>query len=333
MMRIGVVGAGLSGLVLARRLSRVADVAVFEKSRGPGGRVATRYAGSFEFDHGAQFFTARTAAFRELLQPLLADGIIANWPAEFVELDRDRVTASRQWHDDYPHYVGVPRMNSIGKYLAAGLDISYETTVDRLARKGRSWALFDSANNDLGRFDWLVLTMPAPQTRQLVSELDDVVALCDEREMRACVAMMLGFTEPLDLRWHAALVRNTDISWVSVNSSKPGRGDAFTLVVHSTNAWADSRIDDDIDDIREHMLNEASLVTGEDLRTAAHCEMHRWRYANTDRQSGPPSYIDDDRQLALCGDWLVRGRIEAAFTSAEDLARKFKERIGRDSRR
>ena len=47
MTRIAIVGAGLSGLVVARRLGDIADVTVFEKARAPGGRIATRYAGDF----------------------------------------------------------------------------------------------------------------------------------------------------------------------------------------------------------------------------------------------------------------------------------------------
>ena len=327
MTRIAVIGAGLSGLVVARRLGEIADVTVFEKSRGPGGRIATRDAGDFEFDHGAQFFTARTTAFREFLQPLLADGVIANWPAQFAELDRDRVQALRSWRDDYPHFVGTPRMRRVGRYLSEGLDIRFETTVARIVRSNGRWTLFDAADSDLGQFDWLVLTAPAPQTAALAKEFPEVVSLCDGRTMRGCFALMLGFAEPVELPWQAALVRGADISWVSVNSSKPGRNEAFTLVVHSTNAWADEHIDDDIDSVTEHMMTEVSQVTGRDLRIATHCQVHRWRYANIDKQTGPSCFVSDELRLAVCGDWLVRGRIEAAFTSANSLGHELQERL------
>ena len=327
MTTAAIIGAGLSGLVVGRRLRERAEVAVFEKSRAAGGRIATRYGGDFEFDHGAQFFTAHTPAFQEYLQPLHAAGVIANWPAQFAELDRDRVTASRPWHEDYPHFVGTPAMNSIGKHLSAGLDIRFKTAVTRFARSNGQWALYDDANTNLGHFDWLVLTMPAPQTGNLAEAYPEIVSLCRERTMRGCFALMLGFQDALELPWQAALVRNADISWVSVNSSKPGRKEGFTLVVHSTNAWADAHIDDDTDSVLEHMVREASLVTGQDLSVAAHCQAHRWRYANIDKQTGPACFIDERRQLAVCGDWFLRGRIEAAFTSANELARELEQYI------
>ena len=318
--RIAIVGAGLSGLVVARSLQTHADVTIFEKSRGPGGRMATRYSGKFEFDHGAQFFTARSARFRAFLQPLIDAGVVANWKARFAEYDGNCLSTLRSWNDEYPHYVGTPRMNRIGKTLSADLDVVFEADISAVDRGRDGWTLSDSNGAETGPFDWLVMTSPAAQTAALAQGFAGLSAFCGERRMLGCFALMLGFARPIDLPWHAALVRNADISWLSVNSSKPARGSAFSLLVQSTNAWAEAHLEKDRDFVLEHLLDAASQVTGEDLRAAVHRQAHRWRYANIDRQSGPTFFVDDDSRLAACGDWCVRGRIEAAFTSASDLA-------------
>lgn len=325
--KIAVIGAGLSGLIVARRLCGAAEVTIFEKSRGPGGRMATRRRAEFEFDHGAQFFTAHSGEFREFLAPLLADGVVANWQAAFAELDRNGVRALRSWDDDYPHFVGTPAMNRIGKYLSDGLNILLETTVAGISRRDGSWALLDDDDRELGRFDWVVLTAPAAQTGKLAIAHPALIDVCRARTMRACFALMLGFAEPMILPWQAALVRDADISWMSVNSSKPGREPPFTLVVHSTNAWADAHLDDDSDGVLEHLLGEAVAVTGAKLDAAVHQQVHRWRYANIDKQAGPTCFIDDEARLAACGDWFLRGRIEAAFTSANELAARLLDRL------
>lgn len=327
MSRIAIIGAGLSGLVLARRLGDVAQVTIFEKSRGVGGRMATRYADDYEFDHGAQFFTARTRAFREFLQPLVEDGVVANWAPKFEELDRHGTRGRRDWGEKCPHYVGMPRMNAVGKYLSTGLDIRKSTRIVEIRQDKGTWGLVDSHEHCHERFDWLVLTAPAPQTATLASAYPALTGLAEAREMRACFALMLGFSAPLDLPWQAAVVRDADISWMSVNSSKPGRADSFTMLVHSTNAWAAVHIDDDIDTVRAHMLAEASAISGVDLRVADYCDVHRWRFANVDKRGEPEFYIDDSENLAACGDWFLRGRVEAAFTSANALASKLRNRL------
>jgi predicted NAD/FAD-dependent oxidoreductase len=69
-LKIAIIGAGIAGLTLATLLNQNQpdiDVVHFEKSRGVGGRMATRYTATHSFDHGAQFFTLRTNSFRDFL--------------------------------------------------------------------------------------------------------------------------------------------------------------------------------------------------------------------------------------------------------------------------
>ena len=116
-MKIAIIGAGISGLTTAINLDKNSDITLFEKSRGAGGRICTRYTDSYNFDHGAQFFTARSPEFKEFLKPLIKSGVIDNWKARLIEV-RDNVIINRQqWNNDLPRYVGVPSMSSIGKYL------------------------------------------------------------------------------------------------------------------------------------------------------------------------------------------------------------------------
>ena len=171
MARIAIVGAGLAGLALARTLNDRAGVRVFDKSRGCGGRLATRRAGPFQFDHGAQFFTARSEAFQAFLAPYLEQGVVARWDAEFVEFDGAHIGHRRSWADGPPHFVGAPAMNALPKAIAAGLDVVLETRVGAVARVDGYWQLHATDGGDLGAFDWLVLALPAPQAHELLPDL------------------------------------------------------------------------------------------------------------------------------------------------------------------
>ena len=322
MARVAIIGAGLAGLTVARQLDRKAGITIFEKSRGVGGRMATRYDADFEFDHGAQFFTARTPQFRQFLGPLIDAGVVANWPASFVELRGSTVTAARRWDDDYPHFVGAPRMNEIGKYLARGLDVRLQTRVGAIEKSALGWQLWSESGAELGCFDWVVLTAPAAQAAALGEHIPNLDAACAAATMHACFALLLGFEERLALDWDAALVRESDISWISVNGSKPGRSNRMTLVAHSTNAWADAHVDQDAGDVQEHLVGQLARVLPVDVSGAVVTRLHRWRYANLDRRRGPAFFLDRISRAAACGDWFIRGRVEAAFTSGFALARE-----------
>jgi len=281
--------------------------------------MATRRAGPFEFDHGAQFFTAQTRAFHAFIEPLLNAGVVADWPARFAELQRDRIVATRRWGGDNPHYVGFPAMNAVGKALASGLDIRLGTAVHTLAQDGARWQLFDDGQRLLGEFDWLVVTAPAEQAAELLASTSIGAAAANVR-MQACYALLLGFDTPVDLPWQTAIVRDADISWISVNNSKPGRPESFSVVVHSTNAWANAHMDRDSEAVQRHLAGEFTTVTGIDIGAASFVDLHRWRYANADRHDGDLYALDTGQRLAACGDWFVKGRVESAFTSASALA-------------
>ena len=319
MSRIAIIGAGLAGLHVTREMARAHEVVVFEKSRGPGGRMATRYADDWHFDHGAQFFTARTDAFRRLLSPLIDAGVVAHWPARFAEISGSKITKQYQWDADYPHFVGVPNMNAVGKYLAQELDIRTSTGISALEPIDSGWAVVTSSEHAEGPFDWVVVAAPAQQTAALLPTESPLHRISADCHMKSCYALMLGFDRPLDTRFDAAVVRERDISWVSINSSKPGRGDATAVVVHASNAWSDRNIDTDLKTVQGHMLDEFGAATGIDYGDTRHVDVQRWRYANIDSQHEVADQVDAERRLAICGDWLVRGRVESAFLSSERL--------------
>ena len=122
MKRIGIIGAGLSGLLLANRLQDKAKVTVFEKSRGVSGRLATRRIGAYEFDHGAQFMTARSKKFKKFLQTLINEGEITEWQPRVLTLSAGENSYIRPWFE--PHYVGTPAMTTRGMDVEAARRIA-----------------------------------------------------------------------------------------------------------------------------------------------------------------------------------------------------------------
>lgn len=319
MTRIAVIGAGIAGLTLARQLKEMADVEVFEKSRGPGGRVATRYEDPWRFDHGAQFFIARSDAFKAFIEPLKAKGTIKPWLARFTEVNGGNPSI-RQWDNDWPHFVGTPGMNTIGRALSEELNLKLNTKVESINRDASGWRLTSTSNDDLGLFDWVVATAPVEQSLALLPGSFTHRKALGNIKMKGCYALLVGLQDDIDRNFDAALVRDADISWVAFNATKPERNLAVTLVVHASNAWADAHMDSSLSDVQAHMLSQLRSITGWALSEPAFVKVHRWRYANIDSQSGPQSYIDPAQKLAACGDWCIRGRIESAFLSAHSLA-------------
>lgn len=320
MVKIAIIGAGLSGLAVANLLQSKADISLFEKSRGVGGRIATRREEPYYFDHGAQFFIARSQAFQNFLAPMIEAKVIQPWCARFAEIDRCQITQQRQWHANQPHYVGVPTMSAIGKYLSQNLMIYGETKIMTMEKQSPGWLLRDQHQCEYGHYDWVISTLPAPQAALLIPNELSIHAQSAAVVMKSCFSLMLGFTEPWSLDFDAALVRNANISWISVNSSKPQRNKAFCLLIHSTNQWADQHFADEPNAVIHQLSQASAAILGSQIHGAEHKAIHGWRYANIDSQPGPGFSIDANAQIGVCGDWLLKGRVEAAFLSGYRLA-------------
>ncbi|MFT7460835.1 MAG: renalase [Planctomycetota bacterium] len=319
---IAIIGAGLSGLAVANILKEYADITLFEKARGVSGRMSTRQAEPYLFDHGAQFFKARTDEFKAFIDPMIQEGVIARWDARFVEIVDREVISKRKWGEELPYYVGLPGMNAIAKHLGQGLDIQLGTRVQSMKKQQGKWNLADGQGNALGDYDWVISTIPAEQAVELLPSSLPCHSTIRATTMKGCFSLMLGFEHVLPLEFDAALVRGEDISWISVNSSKPGRNDAYCLLVHSTNKWADEHIEDDRDKVMEYLCQQTGEIIGYAVNAAEHKAIHGWRYAYIEKQSGDSHFIDCEAHVGVCGDWLVQGRVEAAFTSGFGLANK-----------
>lgn len=318
MTRIAIIGAGIAGLSLAQALQPHAQVTVFEKARGVGGRMSARYADPYAFDHGAQFFTARDPAFRAFLAPLLDQGTVAPWQPVVAALAPGAARQSVAWTE--PHYVACPNMNGLCKALASSLNVHTSTEIGPLTvRTSSGWELTDTAGNKLGVFDWVVSTAPHPQTARLFAEsLIDGQAL-PERGLLPCYALMLGFNGQWSQPWQAATVTRSPIAWVALNSSKPARNQhPSSLVIHATHEWSAQQLESDPAEV-EASLMQALQALDVDVGDVAYRSLHRWRYALADKSAPSGPYFHAAAGLAAAGDWTGAARVEDAWLQAMQL--------------
>lgn len=320
--RIAIIGAGVSGLTLAQNLKDHAEVLVFDKARGVGGRMSTRFAEPFYFDHGTQFFTARSKAFQVFIAPLIAKGIVAEWKGKVITYQADNTIKNRLWFE--PHYVAVPNMNSLAKYMAEGLDVRLNTEVATLKEKrSDGWYLHSTDGSHLGVFDWVISTAPPVQSVNLLqSVLADDSALHRAR-LKGCFTLMIGINAPWTKPWMAAKVHQNPIEWIAVSSSKLGRNkDITSLVVHSNNDWADSHLEDDLHQTQDYLLQQFEAITGISCKKNDYICLHRWKYALMDENEKSKTYFNPHINIAATGDWASASRIEAVWLNAVSLAKE-----------
>jgi len=321
MPHIAIIGAGIAGLTLAQQLQQHNTVRVFEKARGVGGRMSTRYAPPYSFDHGSPYFTAKSDAFRQFLEPLVAGTHIAAWNAPTVSLVPGH--APQPYTETETRYVGFPHMNAVCKQLARDIDVHTGTEIAPLTGIGKGWQLTDPSGNSLGAFDYIISTAPAPQTARLFAAVLPADALPPASPMRACHTLMLGLSTPWPHAWSVAHVKESPIGLLTLTNSKPGRDhQATSLVVHATPAWSEAHLEDAPERVEAALLHALKTVIG-NVPEQAHAALHRWRYAHAPATLQQGSYLDHTLGLGAAGDWTGEASVEGAWTQAMLLAGRF----------
>src|SRR5689334_16251274 len=117
MGHVVVVGAGIAGLLAARRLQERGHTAQVLDSVGvPGGRLATVALGGGRGDTGAQFFTVRDSAFRDVVDGWLAKDLVFVWSTGWSS-----GLASQPVVEPFPRYAARGGMAALAARLADGL--------------------------------------------------------------------------------------------------------------------------------------------------------------------------------------------------------------------
>lgn len=327
-LRVAVIGAGAAGAMTARVLSDQGhEVCVYDKARGPGGRMATRRAGALAFDHGAQTLTLRDPRLARLRDAWAARGIIAPWP-------RVDDHADTRW-------VAAPGMNALVRHLLEGIEVRYECQLTSLRRVAGHWCLDVCGGPVVEGVDCVVIAIPAPQVRSLLaSDAGSITAPDGWDEALARVAyapcwalMMAGLpfggaraSERLDRLRRDGFARDASaravLGWIAHDAAKPDRRpEADTWVVHAAARWSAAHLElapAEAGETLWHAFAEQLALPAADR--PAHLAVHRWRFAQVETPLGQDCLWDQATLLGACGDWCLGARVEAALLSGVAMA-------------
>ncbi len=338
---IAVIGAGLSGLVCAQQLvSQGRRVQVFDKGRGVAGRLSLRrvlpgddrsligrwQGAPLQFDHGAQYFTARSDEFRQQTSSWQNRGLVQVWEGDFPTLSEGELGPDPG--SGSPRYVGVPGMNELCKDLAEWLDVSSGVRVTQLLRQPGGWRLqietlrTEEPAEVEETFAAVVCTIPAPQAIEL---LPAEVAFRDELasvRLAPCRCALLAFAEPIPVSFSGAFVQNSPLRWIAREQSKPRRPQEYdTWVLHASPEWSRETVQEPNEHLSAQLLKAFSEALGLPLSPPVYFAMHRWLYAIPEVHLEQGCLVDPLLQLVAAGDWASGARVEGAYLSGLSAAR------------
>lgn len=330
--RVAVIGAGVAGAACAVGLQHGGlQVTLFDKSRGVGGRMATRRVvwtdahgleKSADVDHGAQCFSALHPRFRAVMARAVSLGCAASW--------QPRIHAAWPAVTERQGFVALPDMPALCQHLLSAVPVRLNQQVQSLRRDADGWYVCVTGGRETGPFDQVVLAMPPAQAAALLAGHHDGWAEALKAiRMQPCWTLM-AVTDDIDWPWDAAEPESGPLSWVARNDRKPGRqapDGTATWVAHATAAWSAVHLEEDPQAVagalREALARQlACQPTSGRLLRWHHSSAHRWRYAapSAAAPDGLEAWWNGELGLGVCGDYLGGGDVEAAWRSGDELA-------------
>lgn len=333
--RVVVIGAGAAGLTAARDLVGAGyEVTVVDKGRAVGGRLASRRVGDADFDHGAQFVTAKHDDVRDVFDGWQGAGALVPWFTGSPDAP-ERPDAARDGHDHvsdgHPRFRGSPRMRSLAEHLAAPLpDVRTGLRVTEVRADAGGWLVTAVPVDDSDPVHLtataVLCTAPLPQTLALLDA--GGVGLTDRVETALrpvtydpTIAVLAVPVGPTSLPNHGALrLAGGPVSWLG-DGLRKGTSPTPAVVAHasvdvSRDLWAASD-----EEVADRVLTAARPYLGVD---ASAVYVHRWRYATP---TGAPPGGDDlalldhaPAPIAFAGDAFAGGRVEGAVRSGRAAA-------------
>ncbi len=317
--RVAIVGAGMTGVTAGRALASLgATVTVFEKSRGPGGRMATRRTETGAFDHGAQYFTARDTRFLAQVGAWVRAGIVERWEG--------RISQCRNGHcepvtGETQRYIGTPAMNAPVVHLARDLDVRLRTTVTSIERAPGGPPTVRTDDGGAQSFDAVIVTVPPAQAAAMLPDESVLAAGLSSMEMRPCWSVMVCFDAAPDVDFDAAFINSGPLSWACRDSARPRREAGHRWVLHGSPAWSQMHLADEAGAVADDLITAFFEHAGLAPIATTFAQAHRWRYALAVDALDQGCVWDPRHHIAVGGDWCHGSRIEGAYLSGLATAR------------
>ena len=304
-MQIAVIGAGISGLVCARRLvAKGHQVVVLEKSRSLGGRCATRKFGDHVVDTGVQYFTLRDAEIRKEVEEVAG--------GHLRKLEKPILVNGEMYRPGEERFYLAPGNNRLGAFLTEGLEVRKETEVETVSRINGKWSIAGA------EYDVAISSAPWPQTAGLFG-LDKTMTSYDPN-----LTVLLEYKISWDEAAYATMGPHgkDPLAWVACENAKAGRiqeGRAVYVIQASAEYSRENLEKKPEDWIRDLQLRFEEEWGMDPVQRGA-VFGHRWRYARREGSLGELKGLPEG--LYVCGDSIIDSRLESVWKSGNETARK-----------
>ena len=317
-----VIGSGISGATIANLLSKKHTVDLFDKARGPGGRSSFKRLDKVKgFDHGTQYISPKTLAFKKFTKELIRKKVLKNWGGKHLFLNQ-----IKKEKINHTKIIGRKGNNDISKYLLKNINCYFQNELKKIDYKQKKWIL-TFANGQKKIYEKLILTCPFPQLFKLAKKFIKSPFIKKKIKMDANITVMITIKKT-NKNISSYFFNDKILGWTAKENSKKrfkSKLDLWTL--QSTYNWANKKINKNQENLELNskvLIDNFFKLTGIKKTKILSSLNHGWKFSSNPKPLNVKSYWNSSLGLGVCADWFVGPRLESGWISANDLYKKIK---------
>jgi predicted NAD/FAD-dependent oxidoreductase len=315
-----VLGSGIAGSTIANLLSKKYSVHVFDKARGPGGRSSNkRFKNNLSFDHGVQYISPKSKIFSKYIQKLHKNKILKIWDDNHLDFTFEKKPFSTK-------YVGKRANNDLVKYNLKNIKQSFASPIEKINFKQYFWEI-TLKNKSKHQFKSLIITCPFPQLKKLAKNYLEKNILKLKVQMQPNITVMLALKNQKTLPISSIKFDDDILAWAAnENSKKRFKSNINLWTLQATLKWSKKTINKYKSDksIMSQLITRFIKLTGFEKKKIIFKKIHGWKYSYNYEKTPYLSIWNKKINLGVCGDWFNGPKVENAWLSANDLAKKIK---------
>ena len=320
MLDFCIIGSGIAGSTIANLLSKKYSVHVFDKARGPGGRSSNkRFKHNLSFDHGVQYISPKSKLFKKYINKLYRKKILKNWDDNHLDFTFEKKSFSSK-------YIGRRANNDLVKYNLKNIKQSFASPIERINFKKYFWEI-TMKNKSKHQFKSLIITCPFPQLKKIAKHYLDKKILKLKVQMQPNITVMIAFKNQKNLPISSIKFNDDILAWAAnENSKKRFKSNINLWTLQATLKWSKKTINKYKTDksIMNQLISRFIKLSGFKKNKMIFKKIHGWKYSYNYEKTPYLSIWDKKINLGVCGDWFNGPKVENAWLSANDLARKIK---------
>ena len=320
MLDFCVIGSGVSGSTIAHHLSKKYSVHILDKARGPGGRASNkRFKQNLSFDHGVQYISPKSKEFLKFIKALCKKKEAKIWTGNHLDFTFEKKEISEK-------FIGMKGNNFISKFYIKKIKKNFQSSVKSIFNNKFFWEI-KLDNGEYIQAKSIILTCPFPQSKKIAGKYLEKKISNLKINMEPNITTMLAFKNQKTVSVSSIKFNDDILTWAAFENSKNRFKSSNSLwTLQSSIGWARKNINNYKKNkkVENTLISKFLNFTGYKKNKIIFKKTHGWKYSYNLNGSPLKSYWNKKLRLGLCADWFIGPKVENAWLSANDLAKKIK---------